>query len=72
MNNFGIKEYIRLIGSVSLSQSEKDRIAEELIQKMELKKEISKKHVAAASAVAVLAIGAFLAAREIKQDVNIM
>lgn len=72
MNNFGINEYRRLIASLSLSQSDKERVAEELIQRLELRKEISKKYVAAASFVAALAIGALLAAREIKQDVNIM
>lgn len=72
MISFGIREYIRLVGSISLSQSEKERLAEDLIQRMELRKEFPKKHVAAASAVVVLAIGAFLAAREIKQDINIM
>lgn len=69
-----IRDYVRLINSVTLSQSDKDRIAEFLINRDVSKKEFSKKHVAAASAVVILAVGVFFAARETKQniDVNVM
>lgn len=70
MIDHNIGEYIRLIGSLSLNQSEKDRIADYLIQRS--KKEISGKYVAAASAVAFLAVSTFLIARGMKQDINIM
>lgn len=67
-----IREYIRLIGSLSLNQSAKERVTACLIEKNANKKEISGKYVAAASAVAVLAISTFLIARGIRQDINIM
>lgn len=67
-----IREYTRLIGSLSLNQSDKDRIADYLIQKSEGRKEISGKYVAAASAVAVLAVSTLLIARGRKQDIDIM
>ena len=72
MIDHDIREYIRLIGSISLSQAKKDRIADYLIQKGADKKEISTKYVAAASAVAFLAVGTFFLARGMKQDINIM
>lgn len=72
MIDHDIKEYMRLIGSLSLSRSDKDRIAAWLVQKSSDKKEISGKYVAAASAVAFLAISTFLIARGMKQDINIM
>lgn len=67
-----IREYIRLISSISLNQSGKVRVADYLIRKSTEKKELSGKHFAAASAVAVVAVGAFLVARGMKQDINIM
>jgi len=67
-----LREYIRLIGSVSLNQSRKDCISDQIIQKIAERKDLSGKHFAAASAVAVLAIGTFLIARGMKQDINIM
>lgn len=67
-----IEEYIRLMGSVSLTQSQKDCIADYIIRRSEERKDLSGKHFAAASAVAVLAIGTFLIARGIRQDINIM
>ncbi len=72
MIDHDINEYMRLIGSLSLSRSDKDRIAAWLVQKSADKKEISGKYVAAASAVAFLAISTFLIARGMKQDINIM
>ncbi len=67
-----IRAYIRLIGSISLNQSSKDRTADLLIQRVTDRKEISGKYVAAASAVAFLAVSTFLIARGMKQDINIM
>lgn len=72
MIDHDIREYIRLIGSLSLNQSEKERIASFLIQKSADKKEFSGKYVAAASAVAFLAVSTFLIARGMKEDINIM
>ena len=72
MIDHDIKEYMRLIGSLSLSRSDKDRIAAWLVQKSADKKEISCKYVVAASAVAFLAVSTFLIARGMKQDINIM
>ena len=70
---FEIREYIRLISSVSLPESSKKRITEHLIQqKKSATKEITGKHIAAASAVAVLAFGAILAARGSKHNINVM
>lgn len=67
-----IKEYIRLIGSITLPQKEKDRIADYLIQRNSEKKEIPGKYVVAASALAFIAIGTILLTRGAKQDINIM
>ena len=67
-----IKEYIRVLGSVSLPKKEKDRIIDYLIEKTSDKKELSGKYVVAASAVAFLAVGTFLLARNSKQDINVM
>ena len=71
--DFEIKEYIRLISSVSLSETSKKRITKHLLQqKKSAAKEITGKHIAAASAVAVLAFGAILAARGAKHNINVM
>lgn len=67
-----IREYIRIIGSISLPQKQKERITDYLIQRHSDKKEISGKYVIAASAVAFLAVGTFLITRGAKQDINIM
>ena len=66
-----INEFVRIISSLSLNQSKKERIAKYLTQKNNERKETSTKYVAA-SAVAFLAVGTFLVARGIKQDVNVM
>lgn len=66
MNERYIQDYMRLIGSISLPQSEKDRIATYLVEKSKEKKELSKRYFAAASAVAVLAISTVLIARGTK------
>ncbi len=69
MSELAIKDYIRLINSISLPKKDKQRIEEALIRQLnETKKEISKKYVVAASAFAVVAVGVFFAAREMRQD----
>lgn len=72
MIDFEIKEYMRLIGSIALPQSYKKHIEEELIKNLSIKKEIPKKYVAAASVVAVLALGTVMAIRGGKNDLGIM
>ena len=72
MIDYGISEYARLLGSISLSQSDKERIAEQLFRENLTRKEIPKKYVAAASIFAVLAVGTVMAVRGMKQDVNMM
>lgn len=72
MIGYEIKEYMRLIGSISLSQSHKEKLEKELIKNLSIKKEIPKKYVAAASVVAVLAIGTVMAIRGGKNDLGIM
>lgn len=72
MIDHDIKEYIRLIGSLSLDQKGKDRIADFLIQNIADRKDFSGKYVAVASAVAFLAVGTYFLARGMKQDINIM
>ncbi len=67
-----IKEYVRLIGSISLPQSCRKQIEENLIKNITIKKEIPKKYVAAASVVAVLALGTVMALRGGKNDISIM
>ncbi len=72
MIDFEIKEYVRLIGSISLPQSYKKHIEEELIRNLSVKKEIPKKYVAAASVVAFLALGTVMAIKGGKNDIGIM
>lgn len=67
-----IKEYIRIFESISLSQSEKERIIDFLTERTSDKKELSGKYVVAASAVALLAVGTLLIRRNSKQDFKIM
>lgn len=64
-----LNNYVRLMNSITLSQSDKQKIEEELLQHINAaKKEISKKYFVAASAAAVIAAGIFLAMREKRQD----
>ena len=72
MIDYEIKEYVRLIGSISLPQSYKKHIEEELIKNISAKKEIPKKYVAAASVFAVVALGTVMAIRSGKNDISIM
>lgn len=69
MINREIDKFVRIIGSLSLNQSSKERITEFLIRSTEEKKEASGKYVAVASAVACLAVGTILLTRGTKQDV---
>ena len=67
-----ISEFIKVMGSLSLSESKKARIIDCLLQESENRKEFPRKYVAVASAVAFLAVGTILFAKNIKQDVKIM
>lgn len=67
-----ISEFIRVVGSLSLSKSKKEQIIDCLLQSGENRKDSSAKYVAVASAVAFLAVGTFLFAKNMKQDINIM
>ena len=67
-----IREYARLINMISLPKKDKDRITEFLIEKCSEKKEISGKYVVAASAIAFIAVGTYLIARNGKHDINVM
>ena len=71
MIDHDIREYVRIMSSLSISRASKDRITDCLIKNAD-KREISGKYVAAASAVAVLAVSTFLIARGMKQDINLM
>ena len=63
MIDFEINEYIRLVGSLSLGNAEKERITDYVIKNSLGRREIQGKHVAVASAVAVLAVGTIFIAR---------
>ena len=67
-----IEEYVRLVGSISLSQDKKDRIRSYLNKMNAANKESTGKYVVAASAVAVLVISSVLLARGTRQDINLM
>lgn len=69
MINREIDKFVRIIGSLSLNQSSKERITEFLIRSTEEKKEAPGIYVAVASAVACLAVGTILLTRGTKQDV---
>ncbi len=67
-----INEFIRLVGSLSLDKSGKQRIIDFLNQNEISRKDIPAKYFAVASAVAFLAVGTFFLTRGTKQDFNIM
>lgn len=67
-----IREYVRILNSISLPKKDKERITEYLIEKCSEKKEISGKYVVAASALAFIAVGTYLIARNGKHDINVM
>lgn len=52
-----IKEFVKLVNSVSLTQADRNRIADDLIQRAASRRDFSKKHVAAASAAVIVAVG---------------
>ena len=69
MSDRELNNYVRLMNSISLPQTEKQKIEDELLRQINaVKKEISKKYFVAASAAAVIAAGIFLATREKRQD----
>ena len=69
MIDIAVKDYIRLMNSISFPQTDKVIMEKYLLKQItETKKETSKKYVVAASAVAVIAVGVILAAREKRQD----
>lgn len=63
-----INEYARLIGSLSVSQSDKEKIEEELFRNLTTKKEFPKKYVAAASAAVLLTAGVAVAIKKMKHN----
>ena len=67
-----INEFIRLVGSLSLDRSGKQRIIDFLSRNELNRKEIPVKYFAMASAVAFLAVGTYFLTRGGKQDINIM
>lgn len=72
MTDNSVREYVRLINMISLPKKDKDRITDFLIEKCSDKKEISGKYVVAASALAFIAVGTYLIARNGRQNINIM
>ena len=67
-----INEFVRLVGSLSLDRTGKQRIIDFLNQNELNRKEIPVKYFAVASAVAFLAVGTYFLTRGGKQDINIM
>lgn len=67
-----IREFVRLVGSLSLDQAAKQRIADNLFQNASARRENPAKYFAVASAVAFLAVGTYLVTRGSKQNINIM
>ncbi len=67
-----LNEFIKVMGSLSLSESKKEQIIDCLLHGSENRKELPRKYVAVASAVAFLAVGTYLFAKNIKQDVNVI
>ncbi len=66
-----INEFVRLVGSVSLNEKGKQRIADFLNNSLPNRKEFPVKYVAVASAVAVLAVGTLILTQNSKQNLNI-
>ncbi len=54
------KEYIRLINSVALSQTDRIRVADDLIKRACEKSVFTRKHAAAAGIAVVIAAGVFI------------
>lgn len=69
--NREINEFIRLVGSLSLDHSGKQRVLD-FLNKDVNRREMPVKYVAVASAVAFLAVGTFILTRNAKQDISFM
>lgn len=67
-----INEFIRLVGSLSLDRSGKQRVVDFLNQNISNRKEIPAKYFVAASAVVFLAVGTYFLTQSTKQDFNIL
>lgn len=63
---YAVNEYARLIGSLSVSQTDKEKLEEELFRNLSTKKDFSKKYVAAASAAVLLTAGVAVAVKKMK------
>ncbi|MEE1012356.1 MAG: hypothetical protein U0L11_10045 [Acutalibacteraceae bacterium] len=63
---YAVNEYARVIGSLSVSQTSKEKIEEELFRNLSAKKEFPKKYVAAASAAVLLTAGVAVAVKKMK------
>jgi len=66
MMEYAINEYQRLIGSLSVSQTDKEKIEEKLFRNLSVKKEFPKKYVAVASAAVLLTAGVAVAVKKMK------
>lgn len=65
---YAVNEYTRLIGSLSVSQTDKAKIEEELFKNLSSKKDFPKKYVVAASAAVLLTAGVAVAIKRIKHS----
>ena len=65
---YAVNEYTRLIGSLSVSQTDKAKIEEELFKNLSSKKDFPKKYVVAASAAVLLTAGVAVALKRIKHS----
>ena len=65
---YALNEYSRLIGSLSVSQSDKEKIEEELFRNLSTKKTSQKKYFAAASAAVLLTAGVAVAVKKMKHS----
>lgn len=67
-----IREFVRVVGSLSLDRAGKQRIIDNLYRNVSARREKPAKYFAVASAVAFIAVGTYLVTRNSKQDINIM
>lgn len=65
---YAVNEYARLIGSLSVSQTDKEKIEENLFRNLSSKKEFPKKYVVAASAAVLLTTGVAIAVKKMKHN----
>lgn len=68
--NYSVNEFTRIMGGLSLPQSQRDEISEYLIKNAGSKKELSGKHIAVASCAVVLAAGVFYAIKGLSEVNN--